>query len=29
MIFSKWDFTPNPTRKNHIDDEDEDDERNG
>jgi hypothetical protein len=27
-FFSKWDFTPNPKTKNHID-EDEDDDRNG
>jgi hypothetical protein len=27
-FFPKWDFTANPKRKNHIDD-DEDDESNG
>jgi len=25
-FFSKWDFRPNPKRKNHIDDDDDDDE---
>ncbi len=25
-FFSKWDFRPNPKRKNHIDDDDDDDD---